>query len=81
MTIVADVVDLCRVAAARMSPDELSRDVTGDVPLADLVLATWRPGPGTEADASLMSDSVVAPGTVSSGWRREGHTEAGNGEF
>lgn len=39
VTIVADVVDLCRVAAARMPPDELSRDVTGDVPLAELVLA------------------------------------------
>jgi uncharacterized protein (TIGR03083 family) len=37
--IVTDVVDLCRVAAARLSPDELSRDVTGDVPLAELVLA------------------------------------------
>jgi hypothetical protein len=39
VTIVADVVDLCRVAAARMPPDQLSRDVTGDVPLAELVLA------------------------------------------
>ena len=39
VTIVADVVDLCRVAAARMSPDELSRQVTGDAPLAELVLA------------------------------------------
>jgi uncharacterized protein (TIGR03083 family) len=38
-TIVTDVVDLCRVAAARMSPDELRRDVTGDRPLAELVLA------------------------------------------
>ena len=39
VTIVADVVDLCRVAAARMSPAELSRHVTGDAPLAELVLA------------------------------------------
>jgi uncharacterized protein (TIGR03083 family) len=39
VTIVADVVDLCRVAAARMSHDDLSRDVTGDLPLAELVLA------------------------------------------
>jgi uncharacterized protein (TIGR03083 family) len=37
--IVADVVDLCRVAAARLSPDDLGREVTGDVALAELVLA------------------------------------------
>jgi hypothetical protein len=39
VTIVADVVDLCRVAAARLSPGDLRRDVTGDEPLADLVLS------------------------------------------
>ena len=39
VTVVADVVDLCRVAAERMPHEELSRDVTGDLPLAELVLA------------------------------------------
>ena len=38
-TIVTDVVDLCRVAAARLSAAELTRDVSGDVELAELVLA------------------------------------------
>jgi uncharacterized protein (TIGR03083 family) len=39
VTIVADVVDVCRVATARLSPDELGRDVTGDESLAELVMA------------------------------------------
>jgi uncharacterized protein (TIGR03083 family) len=38
-TIVADVVDICRLAAARLGPDELRRTVEGDQALADLVLA------------------------------------------
>ena len=38
-TIVTDVMDLCRVAAARMTPDELHRNVTGDAALAELGLA------------------------------------------
>jgi uncharacterized protein (TIGR03083 family) len=39
VTIVADVTDLCRVAAARLSPDDLRRTVEGDPALAELVLA------------------------------------------
>lgn len=39
VTIVADVVDLCRVAAARLGPDELNCRVEGDAELAGLVLA------------------------------------------
>jgi uncharacterized protein (TIGR03083 family) len=39
ITIVADVVDLCRVAAARLTPEELSYTVDGDPALAGLVLA------------------------------------------
>ena len=39
VTIVADVLDLCRVAAARLTPEELSYTVYGDPALAGLVLA------------------------------------------
>jgi uncharacterized protein (TIGR03083 family) len=39
VTVVADAVDVCRVAASRLRPDELSATVEGDPRLADLVLA------------------------------------------
>lgn len=39
VTVVADVVDLCRVAAARLMPADLTCTVEGDSALADLVLA------------------------------------------
>jgi len=39
VTIVADAVDLCRVAAARLDPGELKVGVDGDEALAELVLA------------------------------------------
>jgi hypothetical protein len=38
-TIVTDTVDLCRIAARRLRPDELDAMVEGDRGLADLVLA------------------------------------------
>jgi uncharacterized protein (TIGR03083 family) len=38
-TIVTDVVDLCRVAAARLAPADLPCTIEGDPALADLVLA------------------------------------------
>lgn len=38
-TIVADVVDVCRVAAARLDPPDLDCTIDGDVDLAQLVLA------------------------------------------
>ena len=38
-TIVTDPVDLCRIAARRLRPDELTATVEGDRQLADLVLA------------------------------------------
>lgn len=38
-TIVTDTVDLCRIAARRLRPDELTATVVGDRALADLVLA------------------------------------------
>jgi len=38
-TVVADVVDLCRGAAARLAPGELPCTIEGDPGLADLVLA------------------------------------------
>ena len=38
-TIVADAIDLCRVAARRLSPNELAKTIEGDRRLADLVLA------------------------------------------
>jgi uncharacterized protein (TIGR03083 family) len=38
-TLVADTVDLCRVAARRLRPDQLSATIDGDAGLADLVLA------------------------------------------
>jgi hypothetical protein len=37
--LVADAVDVCRVAARRLRPDELEHIVDGDRGLADLVLA------------------------------------------
>ena len=39
VTLVADAVDLCRLAARRLRPDELGATVEGDRDLADLVLA------------------------------------------
>lgn len=39
VTVVADVVDLCLVAAARLAPAALTRSTEGDEELADLVLA------------------------------------------
>ncbi len=39
VTIVADALDLCRIAARRLRPDELDATFEGDRPLADLVLA------------------------------------------
>ena len=39
VTVVADAVDLCRVAARRLRPDELGATIEGDRRLADLVLA------------------------------------------
>jgi hypothetical protein len=37
--IVADTVDVCRVAARRLTPAQLNATVEGDAALADLVLA------------------------------------------
>ena len=37
--VVADVVGLCRVAAARLRPEHLDATIEGDRDLADLVLA------------------------------------------
>lgn len=39
VTVVADAVDLCRLAARRLRPDELGATIEGDRHLADLVLA------------------------------------------
>ena len=39
VTIVADVVDLCRLAAARLDPAAVAQVVEGDTELAELVLA------------------------------------------
>ena len=39
VTVVTDVVDLCRLAARRLSPEELGATIEGDRQLADLVLA------------------------------------------
>jgi uncharacterized protein (TIGR03083 family) len=39
VTVVADVIDLCRVAARRLRPDELPATIDGDRELAGLVLA------------------------------------------
>lgn len=39
VTVMADPVDLCRLAARRLRPDELGASVEGDRDLADLVLA------------------------------------------
>jgi len=38
VTVVADVVDFCRVAATRLAPEDLDHDVEGDVGLAAEVL-------------------------------------------
>jgi hypothetical protein len=38
-TLVADAIDLCRIAARRLRPAELAATVEGDRELAELVLA------------------------------------------
>jgi hypothetical protein len=38
VTVVADVVDFCRMAATRLPPEELDHDVAGDAELARDVL-------------------------------------------
>jgi hypothetical protein len=38
--VVADVVDVCRIAARRLLPGDLSATIEGDRDLADLVLAS-----------------------------------------